>query len=575
VAVCFSAACVLPVRCLAPPCTAADSEPFARLGDAFTRDVQPLLEKYCLDCHAADIKEGELDLERFVQFDHVRSDPAAWQKVAEFLGNGEMPPADATQPSPEERARLQAWIGDYLDAEARAGAGDPGPIVLRRLNNAEYTYTIRDLTGVPLDPVREFPADGAAGEGFTNAGSALVMSPALAEKYLTAAKEISAHMVLLPRGIGFSERTTRSDWTNERLYEIRRIYARHTSGNKDLSAFDRWSMPDPLASTEEDGRIDLTPYIASLVQHRDRILGSPSTAASGIADNAGLNGKFLGLLIAGLTAADESSLLLQQLQNRWLAAGPDDVPAIVAEIDAWQNALWKFNTVGHLGYIQPWQEAVAPVVAQREFRTKLAPVAGTDEIVLYLVSGTAGVKEGAAVTWRNPRLERSGASPIRLRDVRGATAVLERTRHAALEMTEAYLAAAWEARHSEPQPAVDELASRHDVEPAALAAWLAYLGVGTGGEAQFGELLTSPLPRVGGYDFASGWGIAGIPDLSLVANSSDQPVNIPGELRPRSVVVHPRPDRWVAAGWRSPIDAAVQVAPRVRHAHPGCGNGVS
>ena len=43
--------------------------------------------------------------------------------------------------------------------------GDPGPVVLRRLSNAEYNYTISDLTGLDLDPTREFPIDGAAGEG--------------------------------------------------------------------------------------------------------------------------------------------------------------------------------------------------------------------------------------------------------------------------------------------------------------------------------------------------------------------------------------------------------------------------
>ncbi len=62
---------------------------------------------------------------------------------------------------------------------------------------------------------------------------------------------------------------------------------------------------------------------------------------------------------------------------------------------------------------------------------------------------------------------------------------------------------------------------------------------------------------------------------SLVANSSDHMVNIPGEMNPHQVAVHPRPERWVAAGWRSPIDGKVNVQPRVRHAHPGCGNGVS
>src|SRR5688572_26364287 len=76
-----------------------------------------------------------------------------------------MPPKRMPQPSPDERAGLLASIATMLKTAARARAGDPGPVVLRRLNNAEYTFTIRDLTGVSsLDPAKEFPADGAAGD---------------------------------------------------------------------------------------------------------------------------------------------------------------------------------------------------------------------------------------------------------------------------------------------------------------------------------------------------------------------------------------------------------------------------
>src|SRR6476469_1183934 len=109
---------------------------------------------------------------------------------------------------------------------ALAGAGDPGPVVLRRLSNAEYTYTIRDLTGVDLQPAREFPADGAAGEGFTNAAEALSdISPALFAKYLNAAKAIADHAVLLPDGFRFSPADTRRDWTDEATAALRRFYA--------------------------------------------------------------------------------------------------------------------------------------------------------------------------------------------------------------------------------------------------------------------------------------------------------------------------------------------------------------
>ena len=61
-----------------------------------------------------------------------------------MLDNGEMPPKEAAQPSPEKRKRLRGWVADYLRAESIASAGDPGPVVLRRLSNAEYTYTLHD-----------------------------------------------------------------------------------------------------------------------------------------------------------------------------------------------------------------------------------------------------------------------------------------------------------------------------------------------------------------------------------------------------------------------------------------------
>ena len=85
-----------------------------------------------------------------------------------MLDSSQMPPPESRQPTELERAELKKWVHGYLTVEARATAGDPGPVVLRRLSNAEYTYTLRDLTGVEsLQPAREFPVDGAAGEGFT------------------------------------------------------------------------------------------------------------------------------------------------------------------------------------------------------------------------------------------------------------------------------------------------------------------------------------------------------------------------------------------------------------------------
>ena len=195
----------LPSQAVASTVPSAPSKPdaFAALAEEYGEKIQPLMKQFCLECHSTEKQEGELDLEQFSKFEDVRHGTKAWLKVVEMLGNGEMPPKESKQLSGEQRTQILGWVERYLHAEALAQAGDPGPVVLRRLNNAEYTYTIRDLTGVPLSPAKEFPTDSAAGEGFSNTGNSLVMSPALLTKYMDAGKEIASHAVLLPNGFRF------------------------------------------------------------------------------------------------------------------------------------------------------------------------------------------------------------------------------------------------------------------------------------------------------------------------------------------------------------------------------------
>ena len=258
--------------------TAPAAVPFKNLELDYDERIKPLIKSYCLDCHSEIEQEGELNLERFTKFADVRKAPKVWLKVVEMMEDGEMPPKKKPQFSVAERKRFLRWIDDYLDAEALANAGDPGRVVLRRLSNAEYTYTIRDLTGVALSPAAEFPVDGAAGEGFMNVGDAMAMSPALVEKYLDAAKEVAAHAVLTPKGIRFSLGTSRRDWADELLFEIRSIYARHTSGPAATDKVYRW---DPAAldkAMKMDGRVDLFHYLHALVENRDRLMKNPALA---------------------------------------------------------------------------------------------------------------------------------------------------------------------------------------------------------------------------------------------------------------------------------------------------------
>ena len=194
--------------------------------DAKTR---VLFDRHCLNCHSTAKHKGDLDLEQVLQPGAESTDSKVWQQVLEQVSILEMPPKDQPAMDAQAREQLMAGVRGMLDRWARKNAGDPGPVVLRRLSNAEYTYTIRDLTGVDsLDPAREFPVDSASGEGFMNVGQSLVMSPSLVTKYLDAAKEVARHAVLLPDGVRFSSSTSQRDWTEERLAAIRQFYGRYT-----------------------------------------------------------------------------------------------------------------------------------------------------------------------------------------------------------------------------------------------------------------------------------------------------------------------------------------------------------
>ena len=74
---------------------------------------------------------------------------------------------------------------------------DPGRVTARRLNRAEYNYTIHDLLGVDFRPADGFPQDDA-GYGFDNNGDVLSLSITQMEKYLAAAETVARRAVYGP-----------------------------------------------------------------------------------------------------------------------------------------------------------------------------------------------------------------------------------------------------------------------------------------------------------------------------------------------------------------------------------------
>jgi mono/diheme cytochrome c family protein len=159
--------------------------------DSFETVVKPFLAENCYTCHGNEKHKRDLNFEAIAtSAQTLLDDHDRWETVVQKLRGREMPPDDEPQPPEHQRQAVAAWIAAQLDHLDRVTPPDPGRVTARRLNRAEYNNTVRDLLGIDLQPAEDFPQDDA-GYGFDNIGDVLSLSPALMEKYLTAAERVS------------------------------------------------------------------------------------------------------------------------------------------------------------------------------------------------------------------------------------------------------------------------------------------------------------------------------------------------------------------------------------------------
>jgi hypothetical protein len=211
----------------------------AAIEKKFNTTVRPFVEGYCLKCHGHEKPKGDFDLSVYTSTSSVVTDLKQWELALDRLEAKEMPPKKAEKhPTDAQRKEVVDWILAVRRFEADRNAGDPGIVLARRLSNAEYDDTIRDLTGVNIRPTKEFPVDPANQAGFDNSGESLTMSPALLKKYLKAAKDVSDHLLLKPDGLAFAPYPviTETDRDKYCIFQIVDFYQRQPTDYADYFA---------------------------------------------------------------------------------------------------------------------------------------------------------------------------------------------------------------------------------------------------------------------------------------------------------------------------------------------------
>lgn len=366
--------------------------------------AEALIQRFCMDCHSGPDGEAGVDLEGMAAADSLASDYRVWGKVLEMLRAGKMPPEDADQLSPAQREQLISVIGAELRSVIEAHAGEPGPVVMRRLTSAEYDYTIRDLTGLDLGLAEDFVSDAVGGEGFTNAGVAQFVQDAALERYLEAARTVADHAVIGAGPLRFYEDPGETGFELSAITRIQAIYRAHGFRRASGEGGEAYGLD----------RYPRAFYAAWRFRHREE-LGLGDVTLANLAAAEGLDTRFV-RYISSVLNSDVQSFPTSEIIAHWQALpGPesagDDQPQIQAacrdlfqELHDWQI---RFG-------INADAKEEAPVLAADRFDvSRVQPFEmninwpeGTAEahIQVSVDSSNSDGRPDAVVVWRNPRI---------------------------------------------------------------------------------------------------------------------------------------------------------------------------
>ena len=151
--------------------------------------LQQTIGRYCATCHNDRLQTAGLVLTG-LDLSEVGAHAETWEKVITKLRTRTMPPVGRPRPPADTYDTLAGWLENEIDRFAAAGLNPGRTEAFHRLNRAEYGNAIRDLLALDVDVAELLPADDFDEYGFDNMADILTVSPALMERYLSAARKI-------------------------------------------------------------------------------------------------------------------------------------------------------------------------------------------------------------------------------------------------------------------------------------------------------------------------------------------------------------------------------------------------
>ena len=179
------------VRAEEPPTTdaAPQAEESVEAATAqFKQTVQPLLAKFCYDCHGADAQEGGVRLDQLNPDMVAGHDAEHWNAALDMINQGYMPPDYNDQPTDAERRALVDWMTSTIELARHVNSAQPQADI-RRLTREQYSNSLASLLNLPINFGKNLPDEAKSKMGFANSGNALVTSALHVEYYQAIARE--------------------------------------------------------------------------------------------------------------------------------------------------------------------------------------------------------------------------------------------------------------------------------------------------------------------------------------------------------------------------------------------------
>ncbi len=154
----------------------------------YVNEIQPILNKYCYQCHGANEQKGDIRLD-ILNWDMVHGgDAEKWDSALDEINAGNMPPKKKKQLTAEERRLVVEWITNSLEHAADKKSAT-NKSVTRRLTKSQYTNTLNQLLELPINFGNVLPDDGKSKMGFSNNGDVLQISSLHIDYYQKIARE--------------------------------------------------------------------------------------------------------------------------------------------------------------------------------------------------------------------------------------------------------------------------------------------------------------------------------------------------------------------------------------------------